>query len=219
MRTLILSGIVAIASLPWAAYGQQTRPPGSELGFDVVYQLSQKIDFNGGSSVDLSDDVGVTLWWSYRFNEHLDLQVALDWSDIDYDATLQSGIAPGSRANISGDLETFVPKAVLNYNILKGPLTPFINAGIGWAFVDTNIPNSRVQIGCWWDPWWGYICTPYQSTKSFDAFTYQVGAGVRWDINESYALRLLYEKHWLDYSKATSTPDFDQFRLGMAFMF
>jgi hypothetical protein len=24
---------------------------------------------------------------------------------------------------------------------------PFVSAGAGWAFVDTNIPNSRVQIG------------------------------------------------------------------------
>lgn len=218
MRTLIISALLAIG-LPWSANAQETRPPGSEFGVDVVYQLSQEISFDGGSRVDFSDDVGVTLWWSYRFNEHLDLQGALDWSEVSYDATFQSGIAPGVQAEVSGDIETFVPKAVLNYNILKGPLTPFLNAGIGWAFVDTNIPNSRVQVGCWWDPWWGYICTPYQSTRSFDDFTYQLGAGVRWDLNKNYSLRLLYEKHWLDYSKASSTPDFDQFRLGMTFMF
>jgi opacity protein-like surface antigen len=219
MRTLIVSGILIAAGLPCSTYAQQTRPPGSEFGFDVVYQLSQTINFDGGSKVDFSDDVGATLWWSYRFNEHLDLQAALDWSKVDYDATFQSATVPGVQANASGDIETFVPKVVLNYNILEGPLTPFVNVGAGWAFVDTNIPNSRVQVGCWWDPWWGYICTPYQSTKSFDDFTYQLGAGVRWDINKSYSLRLLYEKHWLDYSKSSSTPDFDQFRLGMAFMF
>ncbi|WP_129777986.1 outer membrane beta-barrel protein [Peristeroidobacter soli] len=219
MRALIVSGIFAAASLPWSAYAQETRPPGQEFGFDVVYQLSQKVKFDGGSTVDLNDDLGATLWWGWRFNEHLDLQAAIDWSNVSYDANFQSGTFPGVSAKVSGDIETFVPKVVLNYNILKGPLTPFLNVGMGWAFVDTNIPNSRVQVGCWWDPWWGYICTPYQSTKSFDEFTYQVGAGVRWDINKSYALRLVYEKHWLDYSKASSTPDFDQFRLGMAFMF
>lgn len=217
MRTLIVPGILA-AGLSWSAHAQETRPPGSEFGFDVVYQLSQDITFDGNSTVDFSDDVGVSLWWSYRFNEHLDLQAALDWSEMDYDATFRSQTA-GLEANVSGDIETFVPKVVLNYNILKGPLTPFLSGGVGWAFVDTNIPNSRVQVGCWWDPWWGYICTPYQSTRSFDDFTYQLGAGVRWDINRSYALRLVYERHWLDYSKASSTPDFDQFRLGMAFMF
>jgi len=218
MRTLIVSALLALG-LPWSAFAQETRPPGSEFGFDVVYQLSQDITFDGGSKIDFSDDVGITLWWGYRFNEHLDLQGALDWSEVSYDATLQSAIAPGVQADVSGDIETFVPKLVLNYNILKGPLTPFLNAGIGWAFVDTNIPNSRVQVGCWWDPWWGYICTPYQSTRSFDDFTYQLGAGVRWDLNKSYSLRLLYEKHWIDYSEASSTPDFDQFRLGMTFMF
>lgn len=218
MRTLIVLGILA-ASLSWSAHAQETRPPGSEFGFDLVYQLSQDITFDGDSTVDFSDDVGVSLWWSYRFNEHLDLQAALDWSEMDYDATFRSGNIAGLEANVSGDIETFVPKVVLNYNILKGPLTPFISGGIGWAFVDTNIPNSRVQVGCWWDPWWGYICTPYQSTRSFDDFTYQLGAGVRWDLNKSYSLRLLYERHWIDYPKADSTPDFDQFRLGMAFMF
>lgn len=218
MRILIVLSILA-ASLPWSAQGQGTRPPGNEFGADLVYQLSHKIKFDGGSIVDLNDDFGVSLWWGYRFSENLDLQVSLDWSDINYDATLQSGTFSGVQARASGDIETFVPKVVVNYNFLKGPVTPFVSAGLGWAFIDTNIPNSQVEVGCWWDPWWGYICTPYQSTKSVDAFTYQVGAGVRWDFNQSYSARLFYEKHWLDYSKATTTPDFDQFKLGMVFMF
>jgi opacity protein-like surface antigen len=76
-----------------------------------------------------------------------------------------------------------------------------------------------VQVGCWWDPWWGYICTPYQSTKSVDEFVYQLGAGVRWDLSPGYTLRLAYEKHWFDAGNATSTPDFDQWKLGIAFRY
>ncbi len=218
MRTLIVPGILA-ASLSWSAQAQQTRPPGPEFGVDVVYQLSSKVTFNGGSTVDFDDDLGATLWWGYRFNEHLDLQAALDWSDVHYRATLNSAILPGLQTGVNGSVETFVPKLVLNYNFLKGPVTPFLSGGIGWAFVDTNIPNSRVEVGCWWDPWWGYICTPYQSTRSFDDFTHQLGAGLRWDFNRGYSMRFAYEKHWIDFSRSNHTPNFDQFRLGLTFMF
>jgi hypothetical protein len=76
-----------------------------------------------------------------------------------------------------------------------------------------------VQVGCWWDPWWGQICTPYQSTKSIDDPVYQIGAGVRWDISTAYTMRFMYEKHWFDYDKAASTPDFDQLKLGITFRY
>ena len=107
----------------------------------------------------------------------------------------------------------------MNYNFLAADFTPYVTGGIGWSFIDTNIPNSQVEIGCWWDPWYGQICTPYQSTRTEDEFTYQVGAGVRWDFSPGFSMRFGYEKHWYDYGNATSTPDLDQLKLGVMFIY
>src|SRR6187431_1649456 len=182
MKTLATLCLCAASLLATAhAQNNNKRGPGWDFGADVIYQDSTDLTFEGGSTVALDDDLGIALTFGYRFNDHFELAFALDWQAMDYEATLQSGLTPNLSIDVSGDLETFTPRVWANYNFMEGPITPFVNAGIGWSFVDTNIPTSRVQVGCWWDPWWGYICTPYQSTKSIDDFVYQLGVGGRWD--------------------------------------
>ena len=66
---------------------------------------------------------------------------------------------------------------------MTGRFTPFITTGIGWNFVDTNIPTEPPQVGCWWNPWYGYICEGFQDTKNVDGFAYQLGAGMRYRVN------------------------------------
>lgn len=224
MKALIVSCLFATAVISAAAQAQsqsqsQTRGTGWEFGADVIYQDGNDVSFEGGSRVDFDEDFGIALTFGYRFNERLELQFGLDWNEMSYDASFVSATVPNLGVDVGGDMEAFTPHVALNFNFIDGAFTPYVTGGIGWAFVDTNIPNSRVEIGCWWDPWYGQICTPYQSTKSIDDFTYQAGVGVRWDFSPGYTLRLGYEKHWWDYSKATSTPDFDQLRLGLQFRY
>ena len=66
------------------------REAGGEFGFDVLYEFSKEIRFEGGSTIDRSDDVGVALSFGYRFNPKWELQFLIDWNDIDYRGTLQS---------------------------------------------------------------------------------------------------------------------------------
>jgi opacity protein-like surface antigen len=218
MKAFMISALAAV-SLSSTAYAQSERGSGWEFGADVIYQDGSNLSFDGGSSAELQDDFGFAVTFGYRFNERLEVHFGLDWATVDYDVTIQSALTPGLQFTGSGDLEAFTPRVVLNYNFMKGNLTPFVSAGAGWTFVDTNIPQGPVHVGCWWDPWWGQVCAPYQDTKSIDDPTYQLGAGVRWDLVPGYSMRFAYEKHWFDYSNATTTPDFDQFKLGVAFQF
>lgn len=220
MKIFCLTCLLAAGSLATAsAQNSDARGLGWEFGFDLIYQDSADVSFDGGTTVSLDAGWGFTAGAAYRFSERLEVGFGIDWQEIDYDANLQSALLPALRVGVAGDLEAFTPRAWLNFNFMEGPITPYATGGIGWAFVDTNIPNSRVQIGCWWDPWWGQICTPYQSTKTLDDFVYNLGAGVRWDIAPGYTLRLAYEKHWFDYGKASGTPDFDQWKVGIAFRY
>jgi len=219
MRLRIIFCGIAAAVFASSAALADTRDPGWDFGLDVIYQDSADIDFKGGSTASLDSDWGLAVVFGYRFNPHLELGFSLDWQSIDYDAVLQSGTSPDVTIGVSGDLDAVTPRVYVNYNILDGAFTPYVTAGAGWSFVDTNIPNSRVQVGCWWDPWWGFICTPYQSTKSIDDLVYHAGAGLRWDIATGFSMRLAYEKHWFDYNQATSTPDFDQIKLGVLYRY
>ena len=218
MKAPIAIGVLAVG-LCATAHAQQNQGAGWEFGAELLYQDSTDLSFNGGSRASLDDDLGFAITFGYRFNSHLGLSFGLDWNSIDYEVDVQSGLVPGVRFTGNSDLDIFTTRASLNYNFLEGNVRPYITAGIGYTWVDTNIPNGPVQTGCWWDPWWGYVCAPYQSTKTVDDFSYQAGAGVRWDFGDAYTLRFGYEKQWFDYSKATSTPDFDQLRLGFSYRY
>jgi opacity protein-like surface antigen len=202
-----------------AAASAQSRDTGWEFGGDVIYQSSQDVDFDDGGTTEFEDDIGISLYAGYRMSPRLEFQFGLDWSSIDYQAEYESQVIPGTLVNVDAEIEAFTPFAKVNFNFLEGPLTPFVTAGIGWSFIDTNIPDGLPQTGCWWDPWWGQVCGTYQSTRSTDAFTYDVGLGVRWDLSTGYSLRFAYEKHWFDVDNAPDAPDFDKFKLGIVFVY
>lgn len=220
MKISILRGLVLVSSslgLGATAVADE-RGPGWEFGADIIYQLSQDIDFNGGSSASLDDDFGLILSVGYRFNAKLELVAGLDWQDVDYDVTLVTDPG-GLSVQGSGSLEAFTPRVSARYNFAESSLTPYVQAGIGWSFIDTNIPEGRPENVCWWDPWWGYVCGSVQDTRSTDGFTYDLGLGLRWDFGDAYSMRLAYERHWIDLSEADGTPDLDQFRLGFVFRY
>lgn len=218
VRHLFTVGI-AIALLGPAVGAAQSasREPGWDFGADIVYQFSGDAKFDGGSSLDFDDDVGLALTFGYRFTPRFELQAGIDWNTVDYSGVLQSAQNPTLTATIRGDMESFTPHVNAVFNFMTGPITPFVGAGVGWSFIDTNIPTGQVQIGCWWDPWWGQICTPYQATLSTDQLTYQAAAGVRWDFGAESTLRVSYEKTWLDLEHASSTPSWDQFKIGFVY--
>jgi opacity protein-like surface antigen len=212
---------IAFASICSATALAQSnsRDIGWEGGLDAVYQDSQTLNFNGGSQLSIDDDIGLALRVGYRVNPRLELQFSLDWQDMDYDATLVSDAVQPLRSSAQGELEVITPRVNVHYNFLDGAVTPYVSGGIGWSFIDTNVPDAPPMNGCWWDPWWGYVCGTFQTTRNVDEFTYQAGAGVRWDFAGGYTMRMGYEKQWLDLGEASSTPSFDQFKLGVMFRY
>jgi opacity protein-like surface antigen len=219
-RTMIVLALgLSFGAPAWAQGYGYSGETGWGFGMELIYQDSKDLSFEGGSSASVDDDLAFTFTFGYRFNPKMELEFAIDWASVDYDATLQSALLPNVSIDVTGEYEYFTPRINLNYYFSDKPVSPYIRAGIGWAFIDTNIPNSRVQVGCWWHPWYGQICTPFQSTKDVDEFAYQLGVGVRWKLSKYYALRLGYEKQWIDFGNATSTPDFDQIRLGFIYLY
>lgn len=201
----------AVLGLLSAGANAQSRGEGWEFGADLLYQNSQDVDFDGGTNVEFDSDIGISLYAGYRFSERFEVQMGLDWSNTDYDVSFASNPA-GNSFSASGEIEQFTPFVKGIFNFMEGPITPYISGGIGYSFIDTNIPDGPPQGVCWWDPWYGEICTVYQSTRTTEEFTYNAGLGVRWDLSTGYSMRLSYEKHWYDMDNASL--DFDQFKLG-----
>ena len=217
MKSRYIVTLAALCSC-WSLAAHADRDTGWEFGGELIYQTSQDISGDNGSTAALDDDIGLALTFGYRVNPHLEVQFGVDWNTVDYTANLVSADLPNVEVGVDGDMESFTSRVGLIYNFIDGPITPYVNGTIGYSFIDTNIPDGPPQSGCWWDPWYGQICGTWQSTRSLDKFIYGAGLGVRWDTSDTLSVRLEYQKRWIDASDAGS-PDFDQFKLGVTFMY
>ena len=94
-----------------------------------------------------------------------------------------------------------------------------IEAGFGWTKVDSNVADGPPQTGCWWDPWWGYICSNFYSTYSENLTSYSAALGMRWDFNNYSGIRAAYGILELDTSSNTENAQFDMWRVEYAWRF
>lgn len=205
--------LVLLYALGSAAHAERVK--GWEVGYNVIYQDAQAIQFNGGSSLSLKSDIGVALAFNYRFNSRFNLHLGLDWNAVDYGAIVAPGTVDQEGFAARGSAEYLTPTVGAEFNLLKGDLTPFIAGNLGWAFLDTSIADAPRQLACWWDPWAGQYCGAFQSTRTVSALVYNVGIGLRWDIRNLVSLHAGYSKHWLNLSQATSTPSLDHYTMGV----
>ena len=178
----------------------------------VNYLPTSDTDFDGGSSVEFNSSTGFLVGLGYELSEHFEVGANFTYDDRDYEGSLV-GDDPGETFQVRGNLESMGVMFDLSYYFLTGRIRPFVTTGLGWNFVDTNIPTQPPQIGCWWNPWYGYICDDFQDTKSVDGFAYQAGAGVRYQVNPSLSFSGSYRMSWLDFPKADGTPTFDAIQL------
>jgi opacity protein-like surface antigen len=197
-----------------ALSAQGTGPSAADWEFRIgpVFVDSKTVDFNGGSSAKLDSNTGGRIGVAYYMTDQFSLGGEFAYSRANFNATVIGNSAPGqppSTTRIEGghaEFSTFNFTAA--YHLLEGPIRPFGVAGIGWNWVNTNIATAPPQVGCWWDPWWGYICTPYQPTKGASSFTYQLGAGVQFNFNRQFAVDVDYRETWVELHNANGTPGF-----------
>lgn len=177
---------------------------------------AQSFDTQGGTHVNTNSDLGFGFGFGYNFNDHLGLDFEISWLSPSYDASI--ALDPPGTAYRSGTLDTSTVQLNLVYNILKGPLTPFVSAGIGSTYIDTNIASGPPGTSCWWDPWYGYICYGYQPTYNDYRFSYGGAVGVRWDLSQQLFLRAAIGSVWIDMPKG-GDQSFTNGRLEVGFSY
>lgn len=222
---LVVGIVIGVVGTVLTAYaddpfsGDSLRIKRWEVLLAPQYTLSKNLGFDGGTTAKINDTWGFGLQVGYNFNEHWNLAGIFSWSNPDYQAVVQPAAGNSSPArSISGTLQTNTFALGVTYNILAGPLTPYVDTNVGGTYVHTDIAAGPPVAGCYWDPWFGYICGTAQPTKSDTFLSYGIGGGLRWDINNYFLVRGGVRQQWIDLSN-TATPGFWTFKLDLGFKF
>jgi len=224
-RLVLIALLIAASSTVLAQYDHQRKersPSGSrdtrfESSVILVYQNGVEESSEGGSAIDVDNTFG----WGFS--------VGWNWTAKWNLAYRLLSTEPNYLATIVPDDETLVPQTVehkmtkyshqLNatYNFSEKAFTPFVMAGIGYTKLDSNIPGGPPNTACWWDPWWGYICISDWETYSTSEFSYNLGLGVRWDINNAVFTRAAYSREFLSLDNGTLNLDMLTLEMGLMF--
>jgi opacity protein-like surface antigen len=196
------------------------RPDGRggqwEFILPITFTDSATVKGQGGSSVDINSDWGGGFGFGYNINDRFQINGIYSWGYRSYDATIVG--TDGSKQKYNSFMNTATLALNGIFYILDGNVAPFVSGGIGITHIDTNIPSGSSSTNCWYDPWWGYMCSSYVPTKTQDDVSYTAGLGLRWDINRMFSLQGAYNKMWIDIQhSAGGMPDFDIFRLDFIF--
>jgi opacity protein-like surface antigen len=195
MKTVSLMLLVAlVAASATAAHAGLNGPSQRTMTWDYSLQTrytgSRTYDADGGSKISFNDDLGWGFGFGYNFDEKFVLGGIFSWRSVSYVAT-----AVGEDNN-AFDYSNWLDSGTLglygDWNILPKRITPYLTGAIGWTWIDTNI-SAGYSGGCYWDPWWGYICGNYPVTYGVNSFSYSIGGGLRLEVADNAYFRVGYE--------------------------
>jgi opacity protein-like surface antigen len=205
-----------------AADAQTRRAERWQFSIPITFTFSQSIGGEGGSFVDLNNDVGWGFAFGYNINQRFYVGGEATWIRASYDATITVDDDGDENSDdttiLGGTLDASSFQAVGQFNFLEeSMLTPFVRANLGFTYTDSNIASGPPQGSCWWHPWLGYICDRWIPTYDRTSFSFGGGAGIRADVSRSFFLELSFNGLWIDF--AEETPFFDGIRLNVGWLF
>ncbi|NKF20782.1 outer membrane beta-barrel protein [Solimonas marina] len=200
----------AIAAAPAMAQQGALQRGGT---WDMTVRVNDALgsdDTVDGAKTSTDNSVGLGFGLFYNVDAHWALGATFDWNQVDYDATID-----GSRggAHMSGKTDVGILALDGTYYFNPGPVTPYLRAQIGMAFIDTDIPDGPPQGVCWYDPWWGYVCGSYVPTHSESDVSYGAAMGLRWDVTRTFFVRGEAGQQWIDVGGDVGTYDTTVFRI------
>ena len=211
---MVLSLLCGAAS----AQGDAARAKRWEFSLQLPDVQGKNYSFEGGSSARTSNTLGFGVGFAYNLSNHLNLGMDFNWYSMDYDATIQPGAGTGQAAfTTRGTADVSSVMFNATYHFLSGPVTPYVAAGIGGTYVDSNIQTGPAVPVCWYYPWYGYYCGTAVPTASNNFFSYAGGAGVRWDVSRQMFLRAGATRQWLDASGNSSSDGTTAWRIDIGF--
>ena len=217
MRNLAV--VILLLAVPCISAAQSNRGQNWEVSASAIFQDSKSIGGDGGSSLDVNSETGFGINFAYNFTSKLALGVDLEFLNPKYTAVLVDDTGIEDDLVINHKFSQFNGRIKGAFNFIDGPFTPFVEAGLGWSNFDSNVADGPPTTGCWWHPWWGYICSNYYSTFSDTLFSYGAGAGLRYEFIGGLFVKASYNYWEMDGMGNASDSSFEAGRIEIGGLF
>lgn len=222
MNRFALSLTVLMAAASLSAY-EPERAQRWEFYLGPQYIEGKNIDFGNDAEADINDMASLMFGFGYNFDNRFNLGMAFSSASANYRGSAvcaegSSGCTPGTKETFTSTMYSSALNVTGTYNFLEGNFTPFIQANLGMTYIDSGISTGQVVDGCYWLPWWGYVCSPYDLTYTGTRFNYGAQAGLRYDFSNGMFLRGGVGINYIDISHADN-PAFTVYNFGVGFLF
>ena len=208
-----------LVALPIISNAQGNRADSWEATASAIFQESNNLGGEGGSSLDIDSAIGFGINFAYNLSSKLALGMDFEFLRPDYSAILIDDTGARPDVEFNHELRQFNGRFKGAYNFTDGPFTPFVEAGFGWSYFDSNVADGPPATGCYWHPWWGYVCANYYDTFDDTVFTYGLGAGLRYEFVGGAFIKASYNYWEMDGLGNSEDADLSSGRLEFGWMF
>jgi opacity protein-like surface antigen len=204
-------GLIVLLAGNTVSAASSDRSRSWEATIQVLGTGSESRDGENGSGVELDSATGWGFGLTYNFNEHL--AVGFDGAFVKPKYTATFNTDEDGLVSLRHKASVFNGQLNGTWNILKGPFTPYLQLGIGWTHIDSNVADGPPVTGCWWDPWWGYVCSNFYSTYKDTRFSWGGGAGLRYDFQNRMFIKGSINRIEIDAGNNAADINFDLWKL------
>lgn len=217
MRKILFTAL--ILTLPGLAAAQTDRSGSWDFSIGGVYQYGDSAGGEMGSSLTTDNTWGFGFYTGYHINNRFQIGADFDFLRPGYNLTMVSEDDPSDSQNIRHTASQFNGRLKATLNLMDGPFVPFVEVGYGWTYIDSNVADGPPQTGCWWHPWWGYICQNYYSTFSGTESSYGGALGIRYELRGNAFLKASYSVWKLNAGGDQAEPQMETLRLEYGWRF
>ena len=210
--------LISLTSLNAQAAFNDSRVEKWEFYLAPKLTNSKVLQFENGAEADINKRSSLAFGFGYNINAHIELSMEFGSSSANYTSTVIPEDPAESPVKSTQSLYTSSLNLGFTYNVLSGPFTPFITATVGSTYIDSGIFTGNVGTGCWWYPYYGYVCGPVAQTYTSTELNYGAALGLRYDFNRKLYMKGDVGKNYIDFGNS-NTPDFTTYRFTFGFMF
>ena len=158
-----------------------------EVYFSPNYVASKTLTFDNDVKVALNDRSGWSLGFGFNFTDNVSAELVFGTGTGNY--AVATTTDDGKPYEYSNTMTSSSMVIGMTYNIIDGPFTPYVSGNFGASFVDTGVKDGGGYDTCYYDPFYGYVCGVYETTKTSTDFTYAGSVGLRYDLENKLFLK------------------------------